>query len=168
MAKIATKTTNADKGLVHFAFSDGEELTAEVKQFPKNVQQELIVYGLSQKLGDSYSSEKDVSQARANVQALIERFKQGEFNRGRGGGGGGARTSLLAEALSRATGHELETCKQKVAELKAASTDEDDKLADLRKHPKVKAQMESIKAERAAAKAKEAEAEAGEAPELNL
>lgn len=168
MAKIATKETNAENGTVTFNFEDGETVTVSASDFPESVVQNLVVYGLSQKLGDAYSGEKDPSTARAIVEVLTDRMKQGEFNKQREGGGGGSRVSQLAEALSRETGKELDVCVSKVAELKAQSTEDDDKVAALRKNPRIKMHLETIKAEKAQLKQKELEKEAAEAAPINL
>lgn len=163
MAKIATKQADAEHGRVTFDFEDGNgTVIADVSTLPENVVKHLVVYGLSQKLGDAYSGEKDPATARKIVEAKLDQFANGEIRATSGAGTSGPRVSQLAEALSRVTGREVDVCVTKVASM------DDDEKKDLRKHPKVRLALEAIKEEKAQAKRKELEAAAGDAADLDF
>jgi len=152
--QIAKKETLEDMSGVNINFNDGESVQARLADFSDDIVVHLALHGLSQKLGDSYSGEQDITSARALASAVLDRLKEGNWKAVREGGGGG-RISDLAQALSAVTGQPLEECVAKISEM------EKDQKNGLRKHPKVKAELAKIAAERAeAAAAKAADTEA--------
>ena len=154
MASVATKKTlDADNGVL-FSFTDGVDLTLEFASLSPEIIHQLALHGAKQKIGDSYSGEKDPAAARALATKTVERLQKGEWTTAREGGG---RISDIAEALSRVTGVPIAECVAKLADMDA------DAKRDLRKHAKVKLALASIALERA-----QAAADAEEAAPLTL
>lgn len=155
-ASIAKKVTAEDLSGVTIKFEDGQDLVANLADLPEDMLTHLALHGLSQKLGDSYSGEQDISTARALASNVLERLKEGNWAAVREGGGG--KISDLAHALSAVTGQPIEACTEKLAGMEKADK------SGLRKHPKIKAELARIAAERAAEAEKKAEA----APDLDF
>jgi len=155
MAKnqIAKKTPDYDKGSVEWNWADGNLQTISVTQFPENIRNAFAVYGMSQKLGDEYAGAEGPEEAREAMNSLLESLLAGTWSMRRTGGGT-TRTTMLAEALSRVTGQDVDTCQEKIAAM------DDETVKSLRGHKQVKAALEAIKLERQQAKLEKAEAEA--------
>lgn len=118
------------------------------KDFTPEIQRQLMIHGLSQKLGDSYAGE-DADKCHAIFTGTLKSLTDGTWS-SRSGGGGGPRISQLAEAFSRAVGQPVEACVSKLAEMT------DDQKAAVRKHPQVVSALAEIKLEKAKADAKKA------------
>jgi hypothetical protein len=146
---IATKTVLEDMTGVTIGFKEGEPLTVLLKELGKDIVKHLALHGLSQKLGDSYSGEKDIKVARTKAQNVAERLLAGDWRAVREGGGGG-RITDLAQALARITGQEIEAATKVIENM-----DKDGK-SELRAHPQIKVAMAEIAAERAKAALAEA------------
>lgn len=159
MGKIASKAVDAEQGLVTITPEGGEAITANLADMPDEIVRQLALHGLSQKLGDSYAGagqeENPVAVITANVTGLIDQLKAGTWS-SRSGGGGGPRVTLLAEAIHRVTGKELEECTAVVGDM----SNED--KATWRKHPQVAKAIAEIRAEREAEKAKKLDGQEGE------
>lgn len=153
MAKqqIATKDYGTPLAVV-FNFSDDESVTVSKDDFPAEIQDRLMQYGIAQKFGDEYAGAEGPQEAREALLALIERMKVGDWKQARGTGT--ARVTMLAEALAQVTGKDIEECQEKIADM------DDETTKNLRKHPQVAAALATIKAQRAAEAAKKAQAEA--------
>lgn len=149
-----TKSVDAEAGTVTFEFATGESEVVEVKEFSNDVQAQLMLHGLSQKLGDSYSGE-EADKCHAIFAGTLKQLVEGNWS-ARSGGGGAPRISQLAEALSRATDNPVEEC----IETLAGMSDEDKK--GVRAHPQIQAILAEIKLEKATADAAKAKEEAGE------
>jgi hypothetical protein len=163
MAKnqIATKDYSHDKAVV-FNFADEQNVTVTADQFPADIQDRLLQYGIAQKLGDEYAGADGPEEARTLLTSLVERLSQGEWKQARSGGGG-SRTTMLAEALSQVTGQDVEACQAKIAEM------DDDAVKGLKAHKQVAAAMATIRAQRAAEAAQKAtEAAVGDAEALQF
>ena len=151
MAKKATKKIEGD--VITITFTEGDPLIASLNDLSDEIVHRLAMHGLSQKLGDSYAS-GEVQEARERAVRVWEDLKSGNWTTRVAGGG--TRTSLLIEALIRATGKSQEEVIARVEEM------DDDEKKGLRKHPQVKKAMAEIKVERAAAEAAAAAKAAGE------
>ena len=145
---IATKSTTEDLTAVLIQFTDGETLNAQLADMSEDIQRRLALHGLSQKLGDSYSGEKDVAVARAKAEGVLKNLIEGDWKKASVGGGGGI--SDLVRALSELTGQSIEACTEVVSNL-----EKKDK-AELRKDARIAEILARYSAERAAAKAEAA------------
>ena len=148
MAKKATKKTT-DTG-IEIAFESGETLAVNLEELNPEIVTKLAIHGLSQKVGDSYAG-AELSEAHELAAGVVERLVAGDWQAARASGGGTPRTSILVEALSAATGKELD---QALEVIKGMS---DDQKKELKKHPAIAKEFTRITAERAVAKAAAAE-----------
>ena len=130
-----------------FAFANGETVTIDPADFSSGINDHARLHGFSQKLGDSYSSAKSLSEAFAAFEATRQQLLEGDWNR-KGGSTGG----IWVEALARATGKPFETCLEKWNAM-----DEETRKA-VKAHKGVKAAKAEIELERAQAKAADAPA----------
>jgi hypothetical protein len=146
--KLATKETDAEAGLLLVSFAHGEDLSISLSEVPEKILTELALHGLSQKVGDSYSGEKDPQEAKAKAEDVIDRLKSGDWVKARLRGEGS--TSLTVEAIAAIKGKSVSAIKEVWAGLP-----EDTKKA-VRNDPAIKAKMAAIKAERLQSKADEA------------
>lgn len=166
MAKIASKSVDTEQGLVTITPEGGEAITANLSELPDEMIRQLALHGLSQKLGDSYAGagqeESPAAVVEANVTSLLDQLKQGVWSSRSGGGGGGARVTILAEAIHRVTGKELDECVRVVGEM------EKDAKAEWRKHPQIAKAISEIRAEREQEKAEKLakQEDDGSAPDL--
>ena len=62
----------------------------------------LAMHGYSQKVGDSYAGAETIEESASRAQAVIDQLLAGEWSQARASGTGAPRTTMLAEALSRA------------------------------------------------------------------
>jgi len=162
MAKqtICKKTIEGDT--VTFAFSNGSTATVSPENFSPEIQTQLMAYGISQKLGDSYAGSEGPDEAQAAFQSTLDQLAAGEWKVRRASGA--PRVTQLAEALAAVTGQELAVCQEKIAGM------DDDQRKGLRAHPQVAAKLAEIKAQKAQAAAAKAleEAQGAEAPALDF
>lgn len=154
-----SKTVREDLSGVDFEFHDGAVMEVNVADLPADIVKQLVVHGVSQKIGDSYAGE-DAENCMTIAQATLKNLLDGNWSTRTGGGG--PRISQLAEALARCTGQEVSACVAKIAEMS-----DDDKKA-VRAHPKVQAALAEIKLEKAQADAAKAAETAGEEGEFDL
>jgi len=149
--KLATKEIDLPKGLVVICFEDGSKLTLDAAKLPDLMLDRAKLHGLSQKLGDSYAGNKSVAEAKANVQSVIDQLMAGDWNRG---GGGGPQLGILAEALAKLTGKDMDEALAAVTKLS------DDERKTLRGNSQIKFAIAEIQTARAKLAA-DADAEAG-------
>ena len=153
----AKKKPREDLSGVDFEFAHGATLSINVGDYSKETVKHLVLHGISQKVGDSYSGAESSEDAFALASATHKRLVDGEWAIAREGGGRGV--TALIEALGRAFPDKSEEqCRKVVTDM----TEEARK--DLANHKRIKAHLEAIKAEKAAKKAADAMA-AAEAPE---
>ena len=145
MARIAKKSVSADGVL--FNFADGKNLSLGIDALPEEIQRKLAIHGLSQKVGDSYAGAESIAEAFASAEEVWKNLLAGLWSAKVQRGG------KLVEALHRATGKDLETCRGLVEGM-------DDKAkAELRKHVQIKEALAEMEVERAKALAAAAEGE---------
>ena len=154
----ATKTVNDETRSVVIAFSNGESITQGLDTLPKDIQNRLALHGLSQKLGDSYASIKDVGDSVEACRTIQERLNLGDWVKAREGAG--PRPTMVVDAVVAALiadGQDVsDDRKAKIVKVLADKDERKAALAD----PVIKAQYETIRAAAAAKRAKEAKAEA--------
>lgn len=156
MAKVATKVLDLDSKLVEFTFDGMDPIQVAIGDFSKDVQLHFALHGISQKLGDSYSSCKGVvADAHAAFQATLEQLKNGEWRAARGEGESKPRSTELAAALARIKNISVEDA------AKALDEASDDQKKALRSNERVKAVIAVLRAEKAQAKLEKLDAEGG-------
>ena len=143
MAKIAKKTVLSNG--IQIAFTNGTNLTANLDGLDEAIINRLAIHGLSQKLGDSYVSADNITEAVAMAEGVWDGLQAGDWTVK-----GGSGITLLVEALHRLTGKPIEDC------VEAKRAMDDDKLKAVMKAANVKAMIATIQAERAKAKADKA------------
>lgn len=159
MAKTskATKKVREDLSGIDFEFAHGAVLEINLDDLSEEVQTNLMLHGLSQKIGDSYSGSKDSEEAFKFAAGTVQRLKDGEWKAAREGGGV-KRTTILVEALERVfPDQSQEACQDKVAAMS------DEQIKGLKAHPQIKAAIAAITAERAIERAKKDAAAAADA-----
>jgi len=153
MAKKAEKKIENDVVTIT-AIESGESVTVDLNELSNEMQLKLALHGLSQKVGDSYAG-CEVDEIIAKATGVINDLKNGDWS-SRVAGSGAPRTTLLAEAVVRATGQTMEVVLGKIAEM------DDDAKKNLRNHDQIKQATAAIKAERAVAAAEKAAAAGSE------
>lgn len=146
---------NALPPVVTFKFPDDTEQSLDLSTLSPDVIMRLAIHGASQKIGDSFagaaSEENPLAYAKGRVADVMKQLQNAEW---RVTVAGGPRATLLARALARITGEDLEDCIEVVENL------EDEQKKALRKDPRIKQASADIKLEDAQ-KAKERAAAAG-------
>jgi hypothetical protein len=105
------------KGKVDFNFENGNSLNARLAELPEEIVVQLALYGLSQKVGDSYSGvDGNIEEAEELANGVYDRLKKGEFKASRESSGSG-RVSDLARALAQVAGVDLSAAVEKLAEM---------------------------------------------------
>jgi len=144
MAKIATKKVTADS--VTFVWADeSTPTTIKLSELKPELVTRAALHGISQKGGDSYSQCTTIAEAKANLQATLDAFKQGDWNRSGTASGG-----VWVEAIAAVMNQPVEA----ILVQWAKKTDAEQAAA--KKHPEVMAAKAKIDAARAASKAKAA------------
>ena len=150
---------SAEGTVASFKFGNGAVVSIDLSELSEEMQQELMLHGALQKVGDSYASAGgDFAFGIAAAEKIIENLRNNAWGSTRAGSGESKKSSgELATALASLQGKDVATV---VAALEAA-TDEQRKA--LRAHPAIKAKIAELRA----AKAKEAAEKAGNI-ELNF
>lgn len=161
MAKQRIKRSiDSDKNVVTFTIvKSGKELVVNPKDFTPEIIARLILHGINGKVGDSAADPK--LDPMEQLVATVDQLKTGTWAQRSSGSGGGSQSTLLAEALIRVTGQDMEAVQ---ATLEAKT---DDEKKALKAHPQVKAEIDKIQAERTRDKAKKS-AEAAKGAKLEF
>lgn len=147
MASIASKVLDFEDKAVEFTFKDKTPIAVKLEDFSPEVQLHFALHGMSQKLGDAYSSAKgDVEVALTAFNACLEQLKAGDWRAARGEGDAKPRTTELAAAVARIKGVAVEDA------VKALAAMDDDGRKALRSNDRVKATITLLRAEKAQAK----------------
>lgn len=156
--KFAEKTSEGT--VLSFKFGNDTVVTVDLSELSEDMQQNLMVHGALQKIGDSYASAGgDFAFAIAAAEKVIDNLRNDLWGSARTGSGEGKKSSgELATALSLLQGKDVAD----VAAALEAATDEQRKA--VRSHPAVKAKIAELRA----AKAAEALAKAGDAGILSF
>lgn len=149
--KFLSKITPYDEGgeplVVRFILGNGQEVAADLRKIPADVQDRLMIHGLSQKVGDSAagcSKEKAYGAAFANMTDVVEALYVGKWSTGRESTG----ISDLVVALSRLKKLDVETVAQAVRQADEAT------VKGWLKNAKVDAEIKAIRLARAKEAAK--------------
>ena len=158
MAKTnkASKKVREDASGVDFEFANGAALAVNVKDIPKEIQTQLMLHGISQKIGDSYSGAETPELAHSLASGVLKRLVEGEWSKAREGGGGRGVGDLI-EAMFRLyepKGKTREDCAELVTAL------DEEKRKELKQLGPVKRILAKITAEKAAKRAEKLESEA--------
>ena len=131
---------------IAFTFAHGALVNADLNNLPANIQAQLALYGLRQKLQDSYSGKKESQECEAALTAALERLTSGEWT--------AARTpsqpanQKLVQAIVNLTGKSAEEISAVVDTLDEAQ------IKTYKAQPAIKAELARMLAEELAAKAK--------------
>jgi len=153
MATIAKKAVDVERGEVEFTFADGTQRTIEVRALSEDIRNQLVLHGLSQKLGDSYSGAESVADAVEKFNSTADMLLAGDWTSGRSASGG-----IWVDALAKAGNVERGEALAKWNSL------DDETRKVIKASPAVKAAKAAIELERAQAKAEQA----GEAGSIDL
>lgn len=145
MAKIAQKAVSFENGTVTFRFANGTERIIDTAALSDDIKTHLMLHGLSQKAGDSYSGAETVTEALEKFNSTVDSLLAGDWNVGRAATGG-----IWVDAIARAANVTREEALAKWNE------SDDDTRKALRKHTAIKAAKAAIDLERAEALAKAA------------
>lgn len=156
--KFCDKTSEGT--IVSFKFGNNTVVSLDLSTLSEDMQQELMIHGALQKIGDSYASAGgDFAFGIAAAEKVIDNLSNGLWGSARASSGESKKGSgELATALALLQGKDVA---EVTAALEAAS---DEQRKAVRAHPAVKAKIAELRA----AKAAEALAKAGEAGILSF
>lgn len=125
-----------------YVFNNEHSVYADIGELNTDIQRQLMLHGLKQKLSDSYSGVSTDHEIEAAVKGVWNNLTKGLWNAGRSSLGG-----IWVEAIARAAGVELEAALAKWNDM------DEDTRKDVKKNPQVKQAKAEIELERAKAKA---------------
>lgn len=147
-AKVKFADKSGKGSIVTVKFGNGEQLTLDVSTLDEGIQNELMLHGALQKIGDSYAGAAgDYAFAIANAKKVINNLVSGQWKAAREGGTAAPRTGELAEAVARIKGMEVADAQALVDGLS------DEQRKAVRGKDAVKAEIAKIRYEKAVAKA---------------
>lgn len=150
-AKIATRAWDEAGKVFMLTFTNGHQLRFDIQDCTPAIRERAERHGFEQKICDTYSGVKgDVMAAIAAAESTAEALLDGDWNR-RGDGGLG--NTDLAQAVSNVTGRDFTETVALIAKLRGEGEEGKKKLAAMRKHPQIQAELTRIIAERAKAAA---------------
>ena len=155
LTKVTPDMAGGKPRQVSFILGNGEKVVGDLDKFPADIVERLAIHGLSQKVGDSTSNlskTRDFHAAFGAMQEIVDNLEKGLWSVR-----GGNSTSDLVAALADLQGSDTETVQ---AAIDAAS---EEQVAELRKHPQIRAKILELQAERQKALAK---ANAGDMPSV--
>ena len=127
-----------------FTFNDGQTREVDYDTLPAEIQKQLGLHGLSQKLGDSYASaDGDVGFALGRLDTVATNLQEGNWAAARTSEGGLSPKNILCRAVAEIRGVTPEAIAAHFA-----SADEE-VIKKVRAHPHVKAKMLELKAKAA-------------------
>ena len=140
LTKITPDMAGGKARQVAFVLGNDVKVVGDLDKFPAEIVERLAIHGLSQKVGDSTSNlskARDFHSAFGVMQEVVDNLEKGLWSVR-----GGSSTSDLVAALAALQGTDTETVQAAVD----AATEE--QVAELRKHPQVKAKILEMQAER--------------------
>ena len=146
LTKITPDMAGGVARQVAFVLGNGVKVVGDLAKMPADIVERLAIHGLSQKVGDSTSSlskTRDFHAAFGAMQEIVDNLEKGLWSVR-----GGSSTSDLVAALAELQGSDTETVQ---AAIDAAS---EEQVAELRKHPQIRAKILELQAERQKALAK--------------
>ena len=146
LTKITPDMAGGVARQVAFVLGSGVKVIGDLGKFNAEIIERLAIHGLSQKVGDSVSAlskTRDFHAAFGNMQEVVDNLEKGLWS-----ARGGSSTSDLVAALASLTGEDTETIQTAIDQA------DDEKIAEFRKNPEVKAKILEMQAERQKAIAK--------------
>ena len=146
LTKITPDMAGGVARQVAFVLGSGVKVIGDLDKFNAEIIERLAIHGLSQKVGDSVSAlskTRDFHAAFGNMQEVVDNLEKGLWS-----ARGGSSTSDLVAALASLTGEDTETIQTAIDQA------DDEKIAEFRKNPEVKAKILEMQAERQKAIAK--------------
>ena len=148
--KFCNKEYDLDTGLVEFQFGNGKTLSCDSNKIPEETRKQLMLHGISQKVGDSFAGVKgNYAEGMQNAQDTIDQLYAGVWKAAREDDAR-PRLAELAEAIARIKQVPLE------AATAAVEKGSDEQRKSWRSNAKVKAVIAQIRAEKAAKALEEA------------
>jgi hypothetical protein len=149
LSKITESDVGGKAGCIRFVLGNGLEVQADVDLIPASIQRDLMLHGLSQKVGDSsagFSKAQDFSGAFGAMQQVVDNLYSGIWStRGQGGG-----VADLVNAIAELRGVSVEQAQAAVDQM------DEEQLKKVASHPAVKAKVAEAKAMRLNAAAQNA------------
>ena len=152
LTKITPDMAGGVSRQVAFVLGSGVKVIGDLAKFNVEIIERLAIHGLSQKVGDSVSAlskTRDFHAAFGNMQEVVDNLEKGLWS-----ARGGSSTSDLVAALASLTGEDTETIQTAIDQA------DDEKIAEFRKNPEVKAKILEMQAERQRTLAKAAQEDA--------
>lgn len=107
-----TVTVNPDNSVVvRIDFRNGKSVSVNSAQLAESILLQAIGHGLSQKVGDEYSGEKDVDDMVLAAEEMVKRLTSGEWGATRAAGDGFSGASVVIRALCEVTGKTVDEIK---------------------------------------------------------
>jgi len=142
--KFCEKEYDLDTGLTSFTFGNGQVLDLDSNALSPEMQKQLMLHGISQKVGDSFAGAKgNFMDGISAAKSVIEQLMQGVWRSARGEGEARPRLGELAEAIARIKSVEVAVA------MAAVEKATDDQRKAWRSNAKVKATIAAIRAEAA-------------------
>ena len=133
-------------------FTDAGAVSVDASSLSAEVQQNLMLHGLKQKVCDSFSGTRG-QEAEEIAKRVIEQLAAGNWTVARSSGEGTPRVTLLAEAIAAISGQDLAEVTAKLSTM-AESDEGKAQLKLLRNDSAVKQSIAKIKLDRASKEAK--------------
>jgi hypothetical protein len=137
-------------------FRNGKVVKLSADQLSRATLLRAAAHGLSQKVGDSYASAKDVDDMHLSAEDMVKRLIAGEWEAVREAGDSMAGASIIIKALVETTGKTMDEIKAflegKLEKAKAAGEklSRQQLYASFRANPKILAVIQRIEQEKAA------------------
>lgn len=107
-----TVTVNADNTVtVQVDFRNGKSVALTTAQLAESVILQAIGHGLSQKIGDEYSGEKEVDDMVLAAEEMVKRLLAGDWSKAREAGDSFSGASVVIKAICEVTGKSVEAVK---------------------------------------------------------
>lgn len=143
--KFCDKEYDLDTSKVSFTFGNGEKLEIDANGLSPEMQKQLMLHGISQKVGDSFAGVKgNYAEGVQNAKDTIEQLQAGVWKAARDDDAR-PRLAELAEAIARIKDVPVE------AATAAVEKGSEEQRKAWRSNAKVKATIAQIRAEKAAA-----------------
>ena len=142
--RFCNKEYDMDTGIVEFQFGNGKTLEIDSGAIPEETKKQLMLHGISQKVGDSFAGVKgNYAEGVQNAQDTIDQLLAGVWKSDREGDAK-PRLAELAEAIARIKSVDLEKA------TKAVEAADEKMRKEWRSNLQVKSMIATLRAEKAA------------------
>lgn len=154
--KDATFDAETGNVFLRIDFRNGKTVKLSSEDLSREVLLRAAAHGLSQKVGDSYASSKDVDDMHLSAEEMVKRLLAGEWAAVREGGDSMSGASVIIKALVEFTGKSIDDIKAflegklKAAEAEGKKLTRQQLYASFRSNPKILAIIQRIEQEKAA------------------